>query len=48
MPGIRTALGLDRGKTFALKSDITYRHWNLGNTPEAARAQKPKRIFKVK
>lgn len=46
-PGIRTALGLDRGKgmTFVLKSDITYKNWNVGHAIES-KDQKPKRIFK--
>ena len=30
-PGIRNAMGLDRGKDFVLiKSDITYKIWNTG------------------
>ena len=48
-PGIRTALGLDRGtgSTLALKSDITYKHWNsgIGELGES-KSQRPKRVFK--
>ena len=46
-PGIRTAMGLDRGKgtAFVLKSDITYKHWNFGNTT-SDKGHRPKRIFK--
>ena len=48
LPGIRTAIGLDRGKSFVLKSDITYKHWNLGTTSLTGdpKANRPKRIFK--
>merc|ERR1712051_595481 len=36
-PGIRTAMGLDRGKgtAFVLKSDITYKQWNMGSNATA-------------
>ena len=46
LPGIRTAIGLDRGKSFVLKSDITYKHWNLGTTLADPKGHRPKRIFK--
>ncbi len=47
-PGIRTALGLDRGTGLALKSDITYKDWTFGLTGDLgeARSQRPKRVFK--
>ena len=44
LPGIRTAIGLDRG-AFVLKSDITYKHWNIGTTLET-KNHRPKRLFK--
>ena len=46
--GIRTAIGLDRGSAFVLKSDITYKHWNTGSTllVESKNQSRPKRMFK--
>ena len=41
---------LDRGKgtAFVLKSDITYKQWNMGNTTMDLKGHRPKRIFKGK
>ena len=49
-PGIRTAMGLDRGRgaAFVLKSDITYKQWNLGTSTADSKGSRPKRIFKGK
>ncbi len=48
VPGIRTAMGLDRGQGsgFVLKSDITYKQWNMGNREVDIKGHRPKRIFK--
>jgi len=49
-PGIRTAMGLDRGKgtAFVLKSDITYKQWNMGSNATAldSKGHRTKRMFK--
>lgn len=52
-PGIRTAMGLDKkvktesGESpFVLKSDITYKHWNMGHREIDQHKHRPKRVFK--
>lgn len=54
-PGIRTAMGLDKkvkadsdSPPFVLKSDITYKHWNMGvgHRESELNKHRPKRVFK--